>query len=98
MAHTAHFIRVAVPQSGLKEGIQFSENTAPFKQFTDPVVILDPVCSLNNVASRITEAERAEIVAAAQAAWEAAHFASAEGDVEVWKELFGPRFNVEEAA
>ncbi len=61
-------------------------------------MILDSVYSLNNVAGRITEAERVEIVAAAQSAWEAAHFASAEDDNEVWKELFGPRFRVEEAA
>ena len=45
-----------------------------------------------------TEAERAEIVTAAQSAWEAAHFASAEDDNEVWKELFGPRFRIEDAA
>ncbi len=87
-----------VAQSGLKEKLQFPENVAPFGSFNDPVVILDSVYSLNNVAGRITEAERVEIVAAAQSAWEAAHFASAEDDNEVWKELFGPRFRVEEAA
>lgn len=87
-----------IAQSGLKEKIQFAENAAPFGTFTDPVVIIDPVYSLNNVASRITEAERVAIVAAAQSAWEAAHFASAEDDNEVWKELFGPRFRIEEAA
>jgi Second Messenger Oligonucleotide or Dinucleotide Synthetase domain len=85
-----------IAQSGLKEKIQFPENTAPFGSFDDPVVILDPVYSLNNVTSRITEAEREQIVAAAQAAWEAAHFASAENDNEVWKEIFGPRFKVED--
>jgi hypothetical protein len=87
-----------IAQSGLKEKIQFAENVAPFGTFTDPVVIIDPVYSLNNVASRITEAERVMIVAAAQNAWEAAHFASAEDDNEVWKELFGPRFRIEETA
>lgn len=85
-----------VAQSGLKDEIRFPENTAPFGSFDDPVVILDPVCSLNNVTSRITEAEREQIVAAAHATWEAAHFASAENDNEVWKEIFGPRFNVED--
>jgi len=59
-------------------------------------VILDPVCSSNNVASRITEAERLEIVATAKDAFDAAHFASAENDNGLWKELFGPRFKVEE--
>jgi hypothetical protein len=87
-----------IAQSGLKEKLQFPENIAPFGSFDDSVVILDPVYSLNNVASRITEAERAEIVTAAQSAWEAAHFASAEDDNEVWKELFGPRFRIEDAA
>lgn len=85
-----------VAQSGLKEKISFPENTAPFGSFSDPVVILDPVYSLNNVTSRISEAERKEIVAAAQEAWETANFASAENDNGVWKELFGPGFKVED--
>ena len=84
-----------IAQSGLKDEISFPENVAPFGDFDDPVVILDPVYSLNNVASRITEAERQEIVAAAQEAWETANFASAEDDEAVWKELFGPRFKTE---
>ena len=85
-----------IAQSGLKEEISFPENVAPFGGFNDPVVILDPVYSLNNVASRITEAERQEIVVAAQEAWETANFASAEDDHAVWKELFGPRFKTED--
>ena len=85
-----------VAQSGLKDQISFPENTAPFGSFSDPVVILDPVYSLNNVTSRILEAERKEIVAAAQEAWETANFASAENDKGVWKELFGPGFKVED--
>lgn len=60
------------------------------------MVILDPVYSLNNVTSRVSEAERQEIVAAALAAWETAHFASAENDSDLWKEIFGPRFKVED--
>ena len=87
-----------IAQSGLKETISFPENSAFFRpQFDDPVVILDPVCSSNNVASRVTEDERLEIVAAAQEAWEAAYFASTEDDDEVWKEIFGPKFNTEDA-
>jgi hypothetical protein len=62
------------------------------------VVIVDPVCNTNNVASRLSEAERQEIVEAAQAAWEAAHFASAEDDLELWMDVFGRRFKVEEPA
>ncbi len=85
-----------IAQSGLKDHIQFPENVAPFAAFTDPVIILDPVYSPNNVASRISEAERQEIVTAANDAWETANFASAENDDDVWKEIFGPRFKTEE--
>lgn len=85
-----------IAQSGLKDKISFPENTVPFTTFSDPVVILDPVYSLNNVTSRISEAERKEIIADAKAAWETANFASAENDNEVWKEIFGPRFKTEE--
>jgi hypothetical protein len=56
------------------------------------------VCSSNNVASRISEAERQAIVDAASEAWETANFASAENDTEIWKEIFGPRFKVEDDA
>lgn len=85
-----------IAQSELKTAISFPENTQPLGIFRDPVVVIDPVASQNNVASRITEDERKQIVAAALSAWETAHFASAENDNEVWKELFGPRFKVEE--
>ncbi len=85
-----------IAQSGLKDEISFPENIAPFGVFDDPVVVLDPVYSFNNVASRITEAERQEIAAAAQEAWEIANYASAEDDASVWKELFGPRFKTED--
>lgn len=85
-----------IAQSGLKDEIRFPENTPPFANFTDPVVILDPVYSLNNVGSRISEAERKEIVTAAEEAWETANFASADNDNDVWKEIFGPRFKTED--
>ena len=86
-----------IAQSELKEVISFPENVGPIPDFDDPVVILDPVASDNNVASRISEAERKEIVAAADAAWETANFASAEDDDAIWKELFGPKFRTEDA-
>lgn len=85
-----------IAQSGLKDVISFHENALPIPAFEDPVVIIDPVSSANNVAGRITEAERKEIVAAAHDAWEAANFASAEDDHAVWKELFGPQFKTED--
>jgi hypothetical protein len=85
-----------IAQSELRDVVSFPENTGAIGMFTDPVVILDPVCNFNNVASRITEAERQRIVAAADEAWETANFASAENDNDVWKELFGRQFKVED--
>ncbi|MCG5584982.1 CBASS oligonucleotide cyclase [Klebsiella pneumoniae] len=86
-----------IADSGLQEVITFPENnTVP--AFTDPVVILDPVCDTNNVASRITEAERKEIVRLADESWATAIFASEEDDYDIWKELFGRTFKVEDAA
>jgi len=85
-----------IAESELKEKIIFPENSPPFLDFFDPVIILDPVCTSNNVASRITEEERQEIVKAATQAWETAYFASEENNNDVWKELFGPRFKLED--
>lgn len=86
-----------IVQSGLKEVIKFPEN-GWVPQFQDTVVIIDPVSDTNNVASRITEDERKEIVQLTEESWETAHFASIEDDFEVWKELFGKGFKVEDAA
>lgn len=86
-----------IVQSGLKDVIKFPEN-GWVPQFKDTVVIIDPVCDTNNVASRITEDERKEIVQLAEESWETANFASIEDDFEVWKELFGKGFKVEDAA
>jgi hypothetical protein len=85
-----------IAQSGLQDKIVFPENSRPYGNFSDPVVILDPVSSANNVTSRLSEDERQQIVTAALEAWETANFASAENDNEVWKEIFGPRFKVED--
>jgi tRNA nucleotidyltransferase (CCA-adding enzyme) len=85
-----------IAQTGLADPISFPENCLPLGTFDDPVVIFDPVSSDNNVASRLSEAERREIVAAADAAWENASFAAAENDNEIWKEIFGPRFKTED--
>lgn len=81
-------------QSELQETISFSETPAPIGTFTDPVVIIDPVNGENNVAGRIKEAERQSIVACASESYEAAHNASGEDDLELWKEVFGPKFRV----
>ncbi len=87
-----------IAQSELKDYIKFPENSPPLGSFSDPVVVLDPVYSLNNVAARISEDERLQIVRAAHEAWEAGHFASAENDPELWKAIFGPRFRVADIA
>lgn len=87
-----------IAQSGLKEKIFFPENGNDIPDFSDPVVIIDPVCVTNNVASRLSEDERLEIVDAAAEAWEIAHHASVENDLAIWKELFGPRLKVREEA
>jgi tRNA nucleotidyltransferase (CCA-adding enzyme) len=85
-----------IAQSGLQDPISFPENGNNVATFSDPVVIVDPVCGSNNVAARITEAERLMIVEAAGAAWETANFASAEDDEAVWKEIFGRGFKTED--
>lgn len=86
-----------IAQSGLKERVDFLENkTQAAVSFDDIVIIIDPVNNSNNVASRITETERQEIVSAAKSAWETATHASTEDDIAIWKELFGPRFKIEE--
>jgi hypothetical protein len=87
-----------IAQSELKDKISFPENVGYIPSFSDPVVIVDPVCNTNNVAARITESERQEIVAKALESWETVNLASIDDDDEVWKEVFGPRFNVEAAA
>lgn len=84
-----------IAQSGLKKRIDFVENrSSAAVLFSDAVVLIDPVNNSNNVASRIKEEERLEIVKMARESWEAAVFASEEDDVELWKEIFGPRFKV----
>jgi len=85
-----------IARTGLKEVISFLENSKPLGEFKDPVVILDPVNSTNNVAARITEDERKEIVDAATKSWELTHLASEDDDIGMWKQVFGPRFKVED--
>lgn len=85
-----------IAQLKLKEVIRFPENNGTDKEFTDPVVIVDPVNDDNNTAARITEVERSAIVSSAQEAWETANFASTEDDEEIWKEILGPRFRTKD--
>ncbi len=88
-----------VAQSELVERITFPE-LGKIKSFPgDPVVVLDPVNKDNNVAARLTDEERKEIVSAAQTAWEtisAASWKSAKGEtLDLWKEIMGRSFTVD---
>ena len=89
-----------VAQTALQTPISFPENGKISKYPSDPVVILDPVNSENNVAMRLQDSERQEIVAKATVAWEtisAASWKSGKGDtLELWKQVFGRSFVIEE--
>jgi hypothetical protein len=88
-----------VAQTGLKEKISFAEHGKIMAFPNDPVVILDPVNKENNVALRLTEGERKEIVTAAQTAWEtieAARWKGTKGEtIDLWKEVMGRSFVIE---
>ena len=76
-----------------EEEIGFPDGIRPISKFSDPVMIVDPACGSNNVASCITKAERKAIVLAADKAYECASKARTGNDNETWKEIFGPGFN-----
>src|SRR5262249_36525785 len=87
-------------QSELREAVIFPENGRVTSVPKDLVVILDPVNSDNNVARRITDLERQEIVNKACDAWEtltAARNNNFKGEtLECWKQVFGRSFVIEE--
>lgn len=89
-----------VAQSQLGELVSFPETGRPSSMPEDPVVIIDPVNVDNNVARRITLAERTEIAQHAKAAWEtlqAATFSGGKGEtLDLWKEQFGVSFHIED--
>lgn len=88
-----------IAQSALKQRITFPELGEVESFPSDPVVILDPVNKENNVALRISDAERGEIVAAARKAWEtieAASWKSGKGEtLDLWKEVMGRSFTID---
>lgn len=88
-----------VAQSGLEEPITFPELGKIDSFPSDPVVILDPVNKDNNVTMRLTNEERLEIVAAAEAAWSTVETASWNGTkgetLDLWKEIFGRSFTID---
>lgn len=89
-----------VAQKELKEKIAFPENGKNPQFPNDPVVVLDPVNTENNVTMRLTDAERNEIVNEAKRSWEMLSFAQVthtKGDtIERWKAVFGRSFVIEE--
>lgn len=89
-----------IVQSELLERITFPENGVVKNFPKDTVVILDPVNSENNVAKRLTDAERKEITTKAEGAWEklsTASFTSGKGEtIELWKSVFGRSFAIED--
>lgn len=92
------FLHVA--QDELKTPITFPELGTITSFPSHPVVILDPVNKDNNVAMRMTDGERQEIVAAAKAAWETIETASWKGGkgetLDCWKEVMGRSFTIDE--
>jgi len=89
-----------VAQTELKEPISFPENGEVNGFPSDPVVMLDPVNENNNVAARLTEEEREEIVEVATIAWETlstAQYLTGKGEtVDYWREVFSRSFLIEE--
>jgi len=89
-----------VAQAELKEPITFPETGTITSFPNDPVVILDPVNKDNNVAARLTEDERREIVVAAKIAWETIETASWKAEKGVtldhWKDVMGRSFTIDE--
>lgn len=89
-----------VAQDELKTPITFPELGVITSFPADPVVILDPVNKDNNVAARLTDDERREIVVAAKTAWETIETASWKTEkgttLDLWKDVMGRSFIIEE--
>lgn len=87
-----------VAQDELRTKLSFAENGVVRSWPSERVVILDPVNSENNVASKLSQQECNEIVTCAETAWErlnAARNCSFLGDTfDYWKTVFGRSFDV----
>lgn len=87
-----------VAQSELKEVITFPEAIGQVPNDSSPARIYDPTNNENNVTSRTTEAERAEIVTAAANALQSVNHAMSvqrKGDtVSLWQKVLGPQFSI----
>jgi hypothetical protein len=89
-----------VTQFELLERLTFPELGTVTSFPNDPVVILDPVNKENNVAARLTDGERKEIVKSAQTAFEtieAASWKGGKGDtLDLWREVMGRSFVIDD--
>ena len=95
---TRFFLFIARTQ--LMTPISFAENGSKPEFPCDPVVILDPVNSDNNVTKRITVDEQKTIVTLALEAWEKLHSArwkmAKEQTIKCWRGVFGRSFTIKE--
>jgi hypothetical protein len=84
----------------LKKAITFKECGLIKSLPNDRVVALDPCNAENNVARRITEENRNEIIAKSRQAWETLSYArnynGKTQTLELWKEIFGRSFVIED--
>jgi hypothetical protein len=89
-----------ITRSELKEPIAFAECGTVGSFPNDRVVILDPCNAGNNIGRKITDTDCGVIIAKAQQAWETLTYASNHGGkvqtLELWKEVFGRSFVIEE--
>jgi hypothetical protein len=81
----------------LGHGVAFCDTD--LSQFADPVVIIDPANTDNNVAARIEPADCDAIIAAARRGYEALTLAQGlpyKGEtVDLWKEVLGDNFSID---
>ena len=86
-----------VVKTGLADPVTFADfGPAPSPTGADPIEIIDPVNSVNNVCRTYSLADRAVLVEAANDAFDAVT-AAATGmtksySIDCWKEIFGPTF------
>ena len=100
-----HFL-LYIAQSELSERISPDTGISPMKFLSydlntfhfsnrlqqNTVVIEDPFCRDNNIASDLSESEQEEILDAAYDGWLMANYASATGDLTNWRDEFGFNF------
>jgi hypothetical protein len=89
-----------VADSSLKKAIIFKECGVVKSLPHDRVVALDPCNAENNVARKITDQDCTAIVAKSKDAWETLSYARNHGGkgqtLELWKEVFGRSFVIED--